>query len=82
MYETRFEVAGTGRFPIDMLRYDAAFPAFETAAGEMSGADRADGPLRVTLTHYHPTKTWMPAAGRWASFGWRVVAVHPSMKVR
>lgn len=69
----QFEVVGTGTFPIDMLRYDGAFPYQSSDAAlieaAMLGEQRiANDPYRIRLTgHYHA-----PTAARWRSFGWLV----------
>ena len=64
---TIFTVSGRGRFPVDMLRYDEAFPA-----DGMSAANIVDNPAErrnVTLiTH----RRFGPTNDRWASFGWVV----------
>lgn len=63
-------VRGSGAFPIDMLRYDAAHPYQErdSAAIEHIARSREVGDVRVVMTHE-------PTAERWASFGWRVVSI-------
>jgi hypothetical protein len=68
----RYKVTGTGHFPIDMLRYDCAYPASQEAVSTI-GADRPRaqvlGAERRTVelrSHHRPT------VDRWASFGWTV----------
>lgn len=58
-------VRGSGRFPIDMLRYDRCYPA----DGHL-GLDEGE-PYEVRLAQVHDRglqKRWTPQ--RWASFGW------------
>lgn len=69
-YLVRFAVEGSGDFPIDMLRYDGAFPATERDSYKISEFDHrrveleawADGP-----------STRVPTEDRWKSFLWKVV---------
>lgn len=71
MWRHTFAVDGAGRFPFDMLRYDACFPHTGDDAGKIDtdyGRDRRS----VTLVHYGD-KFWTPTAGRWSSFTWSVV---------
>lgn len=67
--KTKYEyfVTGRGDFPIDMLRYDGAWPASgEDAARLVLLDDRRD--LRsVRLRSYNA-----PTLARWMSFGWSV----------
>lgn len=65
-----FTVVGTGRFPIDMLRYDGAWPATGEAAGSIEasfepGARKRQIKLRAINA---------PTEARWASFGWSVIS--------
>jgi hypothetical protein len=67
----RYSVTGPGAFPIDMLRYDAAHPASEGDAGFIElthGRHAALTSATVELIGLRP-----PTAGRWQSFGWRIV---------
>jgi hypothetical protein len=77
---TRYEfwVTGSGQFPWDMLRYDAAWPADTEAAMAMAdehwgtphgrwGKGESRRSLRL-YSHHEPT------IGRWASFLWSVGA--------
>jgi len=66
-----FKVRGSSSFPFDMLRYDACFPATETASYEMVGDE--DKVREVELKRYIETKTDMPTVGRWESFCWAVI---------
>ena len=64
----RYKVTGTGFFPIDMLRYDCAYPASSEACLAISpaSADR-DKRRTVELLSYR-----LPTPDRWRSFGWLV----------
>ena len=66
----RFTVTGTGRFPLDMLRYDSCWPARQDDVHNISdhgGASWGRAPSTIMLeTHGEPT------ADRWSSFGWVV----------
>lgn len=70
-YLHKFSVRGIGRFPIDMLRYDACYPA--------SGQDSAKiNDIRerrvIELVAVHHSKAFEPTAARWNSFCWWVVS--------
>lgn len=58
-----YEVRGIGPFPLDMLRYDCAWPVSSEDVQAM--AER--GVRSVKLSSYKP-----PTADRWASFMWRL----------
>lgn len=61
-----FIVSGAGEFPIDMLRYDACWPASEADSSEIT----SNGLRRVALRH----RSLFPLTpGRWNSFGWKIV---------
>lgn len=70
--EWRFIVKGTGRFPIDMLRYDGAFPASSSdavlIASAVKGGARRGNEFKITLI----SKSHAPTSARWQSFGWFV----------
>jgi hypothetical protein len=77
MYQHRFTVAGTYPFPLDMLRYDACYPAHEpetaVMADTMNEHYRGDSPVEITLVHLSTNKHWKPTAARWLSFQWHVL---------
>ena len=58
-----YTVVGQWEFPLDMLRYDAAWPNTEKDAAMILGKERR--PVRL-CSHQAPTPE------RWASFGWKV----------
>ncbi len=67
-----FQVTGTGRFPVDMLRYDLCWPANSDQSLDIEDAvDTAVRPKGRTITL---KGLKVPTVPRWASFGWTVVA--------
>lgn len=71
----RFVVRGTGRFPIDMLRYDACWPASSEDARKITEsitdpATGLDGMLTIALAIAPGYSE--PTIARWQSFGWFV----------
>lgn len=68
-----YTVNGSGMFPLDMLRYDAAWPATAADATELEWAiaqpaERRDkGPKPIRLQSYQK-----PTKDRWSSFLWGV----------
>lgn len=76
---TSFTVRGFGRFPVDMLRYDYAYPASGEDASKIdesfpSIGERfgAQGPQEIRLT----TTTKGPTVERWLSFGWNIIEIN------
>lgn len=69
--EITFRVEGKGCFPVDMLRYDNAWPATSDDAatiGSLLSGDIPPGHLtQVELRGARCTP------GRWQSFGWKVI---------
>jgi hypothetical protein len=70
---THFTVKGVGAFPIDMLRYDQAWP-------EREGYDSVAISRSLDLTNRHPEFVEVRLVthskvtpGRWLSFGWQVI---------
>ena len=59
----RYSVTGVGDVPIDMLRYDAAYPCVSDSVSRMRGTERRT----VEMASYRK-----PTVDRWASFGWTV----------
>jgi hypothetical protein len=69
----RYSVTGTGHFPMDMLRYDAAWPSntddcfgITDAFNEREPGTRSK-PRTVKLVSIRK-----PTIGRWSSFLWSV----------
>jgi hypothetical protein len=70
-YFVRFTVEGSGIFPLDMLRYDRCYPRSENDANTAQ-----DGRVRRQVELLAPNRAeayWQPTAGRWESFGWKVL---------
>lgn len=83
MRVTEFTVEGTFAFPLDMLRYDACFPATSTDVHAIeSSLDRSTRAKRTTvrLCHHHERVGWEPTEGRWNSFNWIVTDVNGRVK--
>lgn len=70
-----FTVSGTGRFPIDMLRYDGVVPSSETDSARIERSIDGTGSDLKTISVTKPDgyKYWTPNAARWKSFGWDIV---------
>ncbi len=78
IYHHRYTVVGTYPFPLDMLRYDGAYPATEEDARKMTAAVAGDS-LEAVKTKYSielvapkHTAHWVPRRARWESFLWNV----------
>lgn len=68
-----FTVAGTGTFPLDMLRYDRCWPKTQEDTNAVRAGTNHPSkthPLPVTL---HSIGAAAPTIGRWESYGWRVI---------
>lgn len=65
-----FAVGGSGEFPFDMLRYDAAYPWRERESGKLSHHARG---RRIVVLRTDNRR--MPTIERWQSFGWEVIQV-------
>jgi hypothetical protein len=63
-------VVGDGDFPYDMLRYDLAWPA-TGGDSALIGYNNKTSVRRIELRSLK-----LPTIARWASFGWKVVAVN------
>lgn len=75
-----YNVTGSGPFPIDMLRYDQAWPKSEgrdSAAIESSFLPRQGARVREITLGSHTT----PTEVRWKSFGWTVDKVSRTRQV-
>jgi hypothetical protein len=82
---TAFTVEGTYPFPVDMLRYDACWPATSEDAvqlGESCSFTRRmnrkdnevtnDNTKRKRQVKLYTNAQNRPTVGRWESFGWKV----------
>jgi hypothetical protein len=67
-YRYRYIVQGTGPFPVDMLRYDQAWPARE---GEVEATQARGSALERHEVHVMGLA--LPTPARWESFGWRIL---------
>jgi len=70
---TRYKVQGALPFPVDMLRYDAAWPASEQDSLRIEatlrhGCADVEGPVVVDVYARRPL-----TVDRWRSFGWLIV---------
>ena len=63
-----YTVEGTYTFPIDMLRYDTAYPVDNNSVGAIYGDELNPARRRVKLFSYKS-----PTPDRWASVGWKVL---------
>ena len=63
----QYAVEGVGKFPLDMLRHDCAWPANQGAIENLTKTGRRKVQLRSLLD---------PTRRRWASLGWEVRATH------
>lgn len=67
-----FTATGSGKFPVDMLRYDGCFPDDQESAVSI-GYGRRDcprGKRTVNLCMAVRNKQQSPTDARWRSFGW------------
>jgi hypothetical protein len=64
-YVRELLVTGTGRFPFDMLRYDACYPKSEEDTRLMLGAGERQVKL-IRVGHNTTVATY----DRWRSYGW------------
>jgi hypothetical protein len=67
-YRTVFTVEGAGKFPMDMLRYEAASPLRE---GDSNAMERRES-RTISLYKFSADPKVRPNESRWASFGWTV----------
>lgn len=83
-----FTVAGTGEFPLDMLRYDSCWPARSEdalAIGDSSYA-KAEGrdlsKVWQIVLACKPGDNWssVPTHGRWKSFTWTASGLRSSIE--
>lgn len=75
IYEHTVKVAGLGRFPLDMLRYDQLEPATEEDRRRIEDSQQDGVPVDnpITLVRRHDSRDWEPTKGRWGSFLWGVI---------
>jgi hypothetical protein len=70
----RYTVEGVGLFPIDMLRYDGAWPATAADGLAIHASLRARPPHPATR-RIQLISNREPTTARWQSYHWRVVEV-------
>lgn len=75
---TYFIVEGDGRFPLDCLRYDQAWPFEEKDSNAIHAAfDDHDFPRRaIMLMTYSPNA---PHPQKWNGYGWTVTIVNRAL---
>lgn len=66
-----FIVEGDGRFPIDCLRYDAAWPAEERDSHAIAGDHDAERRAVALRTRW----PFAPTRDKWRAYGWQVTCV-------
>ena len=75
-WRTTFRVRGSGRFPIDMLRYDCCYPKHSADVCNIELTPENDGYFKtrtVELVKIHQEKQYNGITfDRWASFTWTV----------
>jgi hypothetical protein len=67
----QFTVTGSGRFPLDMLRYDLCWPANSDESLDIE--DALDSAVRLKERTITLKGLKLPTEPRWRSWGWRVV---------
>jgi len=69
IYSYILTVEGRGEFPLDMLRYEQAYPATERDSYRITERGKRQIELAIQTTRF-----FTPTGGRWESFGWKVVS--------
>ena len=71
-----YEVTGRLPFPVDMLRYDAAYPTDPRSVDTLTAALKGSYGVVLAPTEVAPIirlrSNYPPTVDRWKSFGWRV----------
>ena len=67
-----FKVVGRGRFPVDMLRHDMAWPRDGVSAEAIFTPDGSVDRGELRTLHLCTARKADPTFARWASFGWIV----------
>lgn len=67
-----YQVTGRGRFPVDMLRYDGAFPHQSGDARKIEQSLDWHRPGTEVYTIRLRSHTQTPTVERWRTFGWTV----------
>lgn len=74
----KFTVTGRVGFPIDMLRYDACYPATEADSGLIYKTLEGGNTEAVSVDLHMDHRTRGPTDGRWESFLWKVTDIQRS----
>lgn len=74
-YYYEYKVVGTGNFPVDMLRYDACWPAKTSDAIEIATSFDRHNNMEDRLVTIGSHKE--PTPDRWKSFGWIIASDSP-----
>ncbi len=69
MSAVTFTVAGRGQFPVDMLRYDCAWPQGPEDALHITESYHPDAVFRSWTLTLTSNQSHSPTVARWASFG-------------
>lgn len=75
-YELHLLVEGSGTFPLDMLRYDSAFPADESQSHKLEGHRHERRAVALCRRGVSPT-LHPNSLARWKSHGWEVTLQTP-----
>lgn len=67
-----FTVSGTGEFPVDMMRFERAWPRAPSDSKKIQESDPSSGRFEVDLQSADPPSQ----KGRWGSFGWRIEKIN------
>ncbi len=70
MFKQTFLITTPFSFPLDMLRYDEAFPLHQTDAAKIQNSQGPHAePVTVELARYVQNKSDTPTVERWESYG-------------
>ena len=67
-----YQVEGASHFPIDMLRYDQAWPDSGQDSGLITSPPSSERYI-VNLCRNVSSLRDLPNQGRWQSFGWKLI---------
>jgi hypothetical protein len=70
-------VAGSGEFPLDMLRYDSCVPRAQADVARLDYHGRDVSLFRIVELYMFSTSSdALPTRTRWQSYGWHVLSRH------
>ena len=73
---TNYKVAGAFEFPLDMLRYDNAWPRHEGETAKLASAMHLmHSPRDKGIVEVELQCIGTPSLGRWESFMWHVTEI-------